>query len=180
MAGSKSTIVLCEDEAQRLFIYRWLVARGLHPGEIRLLPLAAGMGAGTQHVLVRYPGEVGEYRTRANHVAARRLIVAIDADTSTVQQRLAALDAALGQQPRQRTERICLLVPRRNVETWLHFLSQNTVTEEADYKAQYAGDALAPACERAGAAFETWHHAAQPTPGSPASLIAARAEATRV
>ncbi len=183
MAATKSTIVLCEDEAHALFVYRWLLNRGLKSGEIRIVPCPAGRGAGTQHVVTSYPGEVSEYRARANHVSSRRLIVVIDADTSTVPQRLASLEAKLrdaGLAARASTERICLLVPRRNVETWIHFLQEKPVNETDDYSAFYLGDDRAPACENAGRAFNEWLQSAQPPDGSPPSLVAARQEAVRL
>jgi hypothetical protein len=183
MAARKSTIVLCEDEAHWLFIYRWLRSRGVHPNEIRCVPLPAGKGAATRYVLSRYPDEVREYRSRANQVAERRLIVAIDADTSTVPERLASLAAALeGEElpARANLDRICLLVPKRNVETWIHFLHQQPVNETDDCSAFYVGDARAPACKVAGAAFGAWLRADEPAQGSPPSIVAARQEVQRV
>jgi hypothetical protein len=53
------------------------------------------------------------------------------------------------------------------------------VDESTDYKALYVGDAKALACSTAGRAFAAWLQGPD-TARSPASLLAARAEAARV
>jgi hypothetical protein len=167
--ATKSTIVLCEDETHWLFVYRWLLAKGSMPNEMVLVPLPAGRGAGFAHVVSRYAQEMREYRRKANHLQSRRLIVVLDGDVSTVQQRLAALAAELdrtGLAARDAAERVCILVPCRNGETWLHFFHGHPVNETADYKSLYAGDAKALACGAAGTAFAGWLQA-PPAPGSP-------------
>jgi hypothetical protein len=61
----------------------------------------------------------------------------IDADTRTVQDRLNQLDQALtdsGTQTVVETERIARLIPKRNVETWILCLNEQSVDEETDYK----------------------------------------------
>ncbi len=180
--ATKSTIVLCEDETHWLFVYRWLLAKGSKPNEIVLVPLPAGRGAGFLHVLAKYAREVGEYRRRANHVQSRRLIVVLDGHASTVVQRLAELGAKLveaGVPPRTATERVAVLVPCRNGETWIHFFHGHPVDEVSDYKPLYPSDAKAIACSVAGQAFADWLQV-PPSPGSPPALVAARSEASRV
>jgi hypothetical protein len=180
--ATKSTIVLCEDETHWLFVYRWLLAKGAKPNEIVLVPLPAGRGAGFQHVLGKYAREIGEYRRKAHHVQSRRLIVVLDGDASTAAQRVAELGAKLdeaGIAPRDVGERVCLLVPCRNGETWIHFFHGHPVDEVSDYKPLYPGDAKAIACVRAGQAFAAWLQA-PPSLGSPPALLAARSEAARV
>jgi len=182
MGHAKSTIVLCEDESHWLFVYRWLLERGVHRGEIRRIDLPAGRRAGTQHVLSSYSGEVREYRRRANNVQSRRLIVVIDADTSTVAARSAALDAELvkaGLPARGATERICFLIPRRNLETWLHVFHGNAANEEDDYKSLYDGDLKAEACSKGARAFEQWLQRPAAANDLP-SLAASRPEVGRV
>jgi hypothetical protein len=180
--ATKSTIVLCEDETHWLFVYRWLLAKGSKPNEIVLVPLPAGRGAGFQHVLSKYAREIGEYRRKAHHVQSRRLIVVLDGDVSTVAQRLAELGGKLdeaGVPARGTAERVCILVPCRNGETWIHFFHGHPVDEVSDYKPLYPGDAKALACSVAGQAFADWLHA-PPSPGSPSALVASRSETSRV
>jgi hypothetical protein len=61
----------------------------------------------------------------------------IDADTLTVLQRHEQLDRALegtGLTRRQSDEKIALLVPKRNIETWIHYLRKEQVNEEQIYR----------------------------------------------
>lgn len=180
--ATKSTIVLCEDETHQLFVYRWLLAKGIKAHEIRNVSLPAGKKAGSQHVLSRYATEINEYRHRANHVASRRLIVVLDGDVSGVATRMTQLDRQLADAhltPRDAAERVCILIPCRNGETWVHFFHGHLVDETSDYKPLYGGDTKASACNLAGRAFESWLRS-PPTQGSPSSLLASRSEAQRL
>lgn len=85
----------------------------------------------------KYADEVSEYRVRRAK-AATALIVVIDADAHTVQDRFLQLDQALKNR-RIRSlnlehEQIARLVPKRNVETWILCLNDHQVDEDADYK----------------------------------------------
>lgn len=66
------------------------------------------------------------------------LIVVLDADTGTVQDRLRQLDQALLDSGKSivdaTTERIARLVPKRNIETWLLCLNMKAASEDIDYK----------------------------------------------
>jgi hypothetical protein len=122
-------LVLGEDQQHQGFIYHWLRGRGVPRGKIRLLPLPAGKGAGEQYVRTQYAQQVADLRRR-NYLALA-LVVVIDADLAPVKQRVDELDA---RSPRQPGERIALVIPRRNIETWIRFLTAPPVDEEADYK----------------------------------------------
>ncbi len=64
------------------------------------------------------------------------LTVVIDADKLSVQERLRQLDEALresAQRVRQIGERIGIFVPKRNIETWIHYHKKTDVTEEIPY-----------------------------------------------
>jgi hypothetical protein len=85
---------------------------------------------------VQYPAEVGYYRDRS-HSRKAALIVATDADTKTVARRERELEAALsdaGEGRRSPDEAIALLIPKRNVETWILCLVGESVDETTDYK----------------------------------------------
>ena len=75
------------------------------------------------------------YRSRHAKTA---LIVMIDADTHTVQDRWRQLDQALEDGGKQRVdaehEQIARLVPKRNIETWILCLNGHAVDQDADYK----------------------------------------------
>ncbi|HYO64724.1 MAG TPA: hypothetical protein VEU33_01470 [Archangium sp.] len=68
---------------------------------------------------------------------ARALLVLVDADTEPEGGRETALDKRLrdaAQEPRKKGERIALWVPKRQIETWIHFLTHGKADEEMDYK----------------------------------------------
>ena len=77
----------------------------------------------------QYPQEVRTYRSKSTYLSTL-LAVVIDADTHTVEQRLAQLDTAL---TRQDDEKIAIFVPKRNIETWTHYLMGEAVDEETAY-----------------------------------------------
>jgi hypothetical protein len=127
--------VLCEDRQQEVFARTFLIGRGFDGGRIRVRITPKGKQAGEQFVRESYPMEVKAYRSRKNHLSLC-LVVILDADTSTVAERLSQLDAALekhSQAKRQQEERIGVFVPRRNIETWIHYLQGDPVDELTKY-----------------------------------------------
>jgi hypothetical protein len=129
-------IVVVEDDRHRMLVYRYLRKRGLSSHEIRTKPSPSGQGSAEQWIRTMYAAEVKAYRLR-HAKAATTLIVMIDADTDTVQGRLAQLSQSLadGGLPQIAAgEQIARLVPRRNVETWILSLTGHSVDEETDYK----------------------------------------------
>lgn len=125
--------VLAEDRRQANFARRYLRRLGCSDGRIREKITPRHAGAGDAYVRGQYPDEVAEYR-RARSRRSSALVVCIDADTVTVRERLRQFSDALPQD-RTRGERIVLLVPRRNIETWILCLAGRGVDEETDYKA---------------------------------------------
>jgi AAA15 family ATPase/GTPase len=64
------------------------------------------------------------------------LIVLIDADKKTVAERLQQLNDTLTENShplRQPDEAIAVFVPKRNIETWIHYLHSENVDEETEY-----------------------------------------------
>jgi hypothetical protein len=116
-------IVRCEDRQQRSFIYRYLCAKGFDWHSIDIENSPSGKGAATQWVLKQYPTEVKALRR--GPPIAKALISIIDADVRTVEERKRQHDDALvadGQDRRGNAEKIAVVVPKRNIETWLHHL----------------------------------------------------------
>jgi hypothetical protein len=136
MARPSLVIVLVEDKRQQQLIFRYLRRIGLEIHAMRfLLPSA---GSGEQWVRERLSKELREYRRRSAR-AETKLIAVIDADKSTVQERLAQLDHKLQEDGveliRMGTEQVARLVPKRNIETWILCLNGHAVEEgEEDYK----------------------------------------------
>jgi hypothetical protein len=130
-------VILCEDLTHLNFVRRYLIHRGVHARRIRANMSPSGRGAGTQHVIENYPLEVKALRSRSYLRAG--LVTVVDADNSSVEERLRQLENSLvqhGQPGRGATERIASLSPKRNVETWVFRLLGNPAGEEDDYKKQ--------------------------------------------
>jgi hypothetical protein len=169
--------ILCEDQQQEVFVRAFLAACGVIPRRIRVLPYAVGKGAGEAHVRHRYPEQVLSYRQRANKLNIA-LVVITDADTLAVADRRYLLEktlASAGVPPREPDERIALIIPKRNIETWVYFLLGEQVDEETDY----------PHLDRPREIKEVVRRLAdnrsQPlAPGAPPSLIAACDERLRI
>jgi len=130
-------IVLVEDYHQQQFVFRYLRRIGLDPHAVRFVTCPSGAGSGEQWVREQFAIEVATYRRRRAS-AETKLVVVIDADDSSVQERLAQLDRKLQEAEavaiRPNTEQIARLVPKRNIETWILCLNDIQVDEGTDYK----------------------------------------------
>jgi hypothetical protein len=128
-------IVVLEDDRHAMLIRRYLKKRGTGERDMRIERSPSGEGDAKAWVRKTFVKEVNVYRGRHAKTA---LIVVIDADTHTVQDRWRQLDQALEDGGKQRVdveyEQIARLVPKRNVETWILCLNGHAVDEEADYK----------------------------------------------
>jgi hypothetical protein len=126
----RDIVILCED-AQAACLLR----RFFHECKIAIVKevtAPAGLGSGEKFVRQRYPTELDYCRRRKS-----KLMVCTDADTLSLQQREQQLDEACReakQSPRSRDDQVALFIPKRNIETWLEFLTGNLgVNEEENY-----------------------------------------------
>ncbi|MBW3542209.1 MAG: hypothetical protein KY476_18215 [Planctomycetes bacterium] len=151
-----SHVILCED-VQHQVLFRWylrLSGFNVGPRKLRIERAPKGFGSAEQFVRERYPTEVQTYRAR--NPAYWALVVAIDADKWSIADRVRQLSEALqdaGEEARTANERIALLIPRRNVETWIHYLlGHGAVDEISDYRKFYRdrpkNEHCRPAAER--------------------------------
>ena len=130
------TVILCEDQQQEVFIRHFLSKKGYGPRQMRIERCPAGKQAGEQFVRERYPTELKALRQRTAK-AGTSLLVMMDADTSTVNDEVKRLDAVCREQGvaiRRPGEKVVMLIPRRNIETWIHFLNGESVDEETEYR----------------------------------------------
>jgi hypothetical protein len=152
-------IVLCEDVKHKSFIFRYLRRLGFKNRQIHSRLPRAGRGAGEQWVRERYPEEARAQRRRANHTSTS-LIAVVDADTLSVDKRRLQLDETMtkaGLSPRETKERIAIVIPRRNIESWVHFAETRQIDETTDFKLRYkstndcknAADVAVEACRAA-------------------------------
>lgn len=126
-------IVLCEDLQHATFIRRLLKQLGFPKGRIRINRSRGG--AADQYVRNHYSEEVEEYRRRSARIHIG-LVTAIDADENQVQYRLRQLNEELDAEDldeRKHDEEICILVPKRNIETWIYALLGDEVNEQETY-----------------------------------------------
>jgi hypothetical protein len=126
-------VILCEDRQQEVFARHFLKKRGF-TGIFRIEICPAGSQSGEQYVRTQYPVEVKTYRQNRNRISIG-LVVLIDADKYTVQERLKQLDNILGEQSlplRQIDEEISVFVPKRNIETWIHYLKSKSADEDRE------------------------------------------------
>jgi hypothetical protein len=126
-------VVLCEGDMDERFARRLLQSRNVGSRQVRVEKTQ--WGSGEQFVRERYPVEVRAYRSQQRQNVG--LLVLTDADEMTVDQRRRTLDMALeqsGQTRREAAERIALMLPKRNMETWVWHLCGNVVDEETEYK----------------------------------------------
>ncbi|MEA5567027.1 MULTISPECIES: hypothetical protein [unclassified Anabaena] len=124
-------VILCEDRQQEVFARYFLKKRGF-TGNIRTK--FCRKGAGEQFVRESYAAEVKVFRSK-NYISGI-LVVLIDADTKTLEDRLKQLDDVLienEQKPRQANEAMAMFVPKRNIETWIHYLQGASIDEETVY-----------------------------------------------
>lgn len=138
-------VVLCEDSTHLNFVRRYLIQRGIERRRVRGKVAPSGRGAGSQYVLKGYPKEVNAIRSKP-HLRAG-LVAIIDADALSIKERLGQLEKLLvedGQTGRGETERIAVLSPKRNIETWIFHLLGNAVDEEAGYKNRVSSSDLKP------------------------------------
>jgi len=127
-------VILCEDRQQEVFARHFLKKRGF-VGLLRANICPPGSQSGEKYVRDQYPAEVKAYRQNRNRVSIG-LVVLIDADKSTLPERLNQLADALGEDSqlnRQLDEAIAIFIPKRNIETWIYYLQGETVNEEQAY-----------------------------------------------
>lgn len=134
---SRVVIVLCEDRQQEVFIRQWLMSHGFQRRAITVRDIPVGRGSGEAHVRHEYPNEVKALRqVNSYSEVGRALVTIIDADKFTVKERHDELERKLRDAqlaPRQPNEQIAILVPKRNIETWIHHLRGVAVDEENAY-----------------------------------------------
>ena len=130
-----SIVLLCEDSQQEAFVRRFLKGTGWETREIRVEKSPGAKGSAEQWVRENFPKELVEYRRRKAR-AASALIAVIDADTRSVQQRHNEFKEACSEKNmpfRNDDDSIAIIVPKRNIETWVYYLEGNAVDEDTLY-----------------------------------------------
>ena len=129
-------VLLCEDSQQEAFTRRFLEGMGWNTREIRVEKSPTARGSAEQWVREKFPDELKVYRKRRAK-AASGLIAIIDADAKEVQERIDEFKEACDtkQVPfRGDSEAVAFSVPKRNIETWIHYLNGGDVNETDTYQ----------------------------------------------
>ena len=92
MGRLAQVVLLCEDQQQKVFFYRMLKRLGYTRDTLYIRPTPQGKQSAEQYVREHFPEEVDGHR---RHTVSCCLVVGIDADSCTVQQRYTQLDNAL-------------------------------------------------------------------------------------
>ncbi len=123
MSDGVQWLLLGEDEQALTFLYRLVVGLGANRRRVTKLPPASDVtgACGSQYVVDRYARELPGFRAQAAK-AKTALLVHLDADDRSVKARREELDRAVNSvrlKPRWDNEAIALLIPKRNLETWI-------------------------------------------------------------
>ena len=123
----KKIALLCEDNQHAAFVRRFFPKK--HKPR-RVSPKGGkGEGAGEQFVREEYPT-----RLEAARDTNSALIVVIDGDGKTVEERLRQLDEQCAKEniPRRTdADRVAVFVPMWNIESWLYFLGGGDNVDES-------------------------------------------------
>ena len=128
-------VILCEDLQHEAFIRRFLKGMGWNTRELRVEKSPKARGAATQWVIGRFPHELQVYRQRKAR-AASTLITMIDADVKGLSERINEFEHECESKKipfRGPDEAVVIAIPKRNIETWIHYLNGEIVNEEREY-----------------------------------------------
>jgi hypothetical protein len=149
--GTAEYVIVAEDQASVRFTEQLLIRRGVNSRAIRSLASPPSEGSAKQWVTTQYPNQVKAHRSKAQHTR-KALVVATDADEQSVAQRQKALaDSLIAAElaPRGSAERIVLLVPRWEFETWAEHLNRGTTVDEG-VKLGWSSERAERECLQAG------------------------------
>ncbi len=127
-------VVRCEDLQHQVFLYRFLIEKGVTPRRIDIQHCPKARGDAIHWVKTEHVCEIAQLRKRPHLL--KGVVTVADADKLTVEDRKNQFDAALvadGQRPRQPNEPIAVVIPRRQIETWILHLRGEVIDETREY-----------------------------------------------
>ena len=137
MSRDVRVVILCEDDQHKQFVKRFL-GKYLRWSQrdlskfLRVNMHQKGAGSAERYVREKYLDELELHRIGNVMRNDLRLIVMIDGDKEGVEARLHSLDKSCSNKNvslRKNSEKIAVLVPTWNIETWLAYLKGETVDE---------------------------------------------------
>lgn len=136
--ASKITSLCEDDEHRRLALAFMKRCRNINTDRVVVEIVASRLqqGGNVGWVLEQFPRQLHACRQRQKK-AQTLLVVVLDADQFTVEERRRQLDASLKQatyEALDANDPVAILIPRRHVETWICALLGEAVNEEQDCK----------------------------------------------
>ena len=143
MSRDVRVVILCEDDRHEQFAkaflreyLRWSKRKERRFVEVKNMSRSA-LGSAEKAVRQKYPDELQLYRIGCKTRSDVRLIVMIDGDRDGAATRLHFLDRSCQSENvsmRKHSEKVAVLAPTWNIETWLAYLKGETVDEaKKDY-----------------------------------------------
>lgn len=132
----KSVALVCEDLQHACFVRYFLQAYGVRLREFRQDFTPRRSGSGVDYVVRKFPQWLREHQHKRGHLRDLILVAMMDADTADRAYRLRQLreacrEARLDFDP-ENEDRVAVITPRRNIETWNEFLKGRVVDEATD------------------------------------------------
>ena len=128
------TILLCEDDPQEQLVRRYLDKCGIRTQPPSLIARNASrtvQGGNVGWVLAEFRKELEACRRRHSTRANTLLVVVVDADDHTIDQRRAHLNE---QGHIGGADPLVVLIPKRHIETWIRSALDEPVNENDSYK----------------------------------------------
>ncbi|MFA5498694.1 MAG: hypothetical protein WCX83_04935 [Candidatus Cloacimonas sp.] len=125
--------LICEDTQQECFVRRFLNGMGWGKRQLRIEKSPSGRGSGEQWVREKYAAELANYRK--SHVQYAILTI-VDGDVHGVSYRTNQFDNKCIEKEipvRNNLETVAIIVPTRNIETWIKYLEGEKVDETTIY-----------------------------------------------
>jgi hypothetical protein len=127
--------ILCEDSVHYHFIRKYLELLSFNSRNIKgcFNPKGRSVGSGAQSVQDNYKKQLQAFRSKVNKNKSERLtlVVMIDDDTKDRIKKLYEIDEPT------KSERVLIFSPKRNIESWFHYIDGNNINESDDYKKIY-------------------------------------------
>jgi hypothetical protein len=121
--------LICEDRRQEQFFCQILRRRNLRILDVDRPP--AGHGSASAWVLGKLPGAVRELRS-TNYQRGFGILFAVDGDNLGLTGRLAQIQESLQSVGLVAPARLALAVPTWSIETWLLWLTNGRILDEAE------------------------------------------------
>ena len=129
-------IVLCEDAQTKTFILTFLLQHNVPSGKIHFRNYPVGKGCGEQFVREEYSKEARLLSSRYKY-KREVLVVCSDADSYSVKKKVKSLDDEVIRFNKEWDRKrfpILMWIPKREIETWIHYLRGENVDEQTSYR----------------------------------------------